>query len=186
MPLPPRHLTSLKSRMVFSFLLPVYLQCPGKEAIKWVFVNQYTINFVNIPQKCLRLLYKQQNHCDARGLHQSIKHWCSPKHEQIYTQFPRHDFPPDISPTSIPWHFMDSCKIPGHFPRQVVIPHHMLPLGIGTIQRIYKNVNRLARETDKNRRHGWLKLLILLLLLLLLLLLPLLLLCNNNNNNIYI
>ena len=39
MPLPPpSSLASLKSRMVFTFLVPAYPGCPGKEAVKWVFV----------------------------------------------------------------------------------------------------------------------------------------------------
>jgi len=35
---PPSSLASLKSRMVFAFLVLAYAGCPGKEAIKRVFV----------------------------------------------------------------------------------------------------------------------------------------------------
>jgi len=34
----PLSLASLKSRMLFTFLVPAYPGCPGEEAVKWVVV----------------------------------------------------------------------------------------------------------------------------------------------------
>jgi len=38
MPLPPIISCFVKINNGFTFLVPAYLGCPGKEAIKWVFV----------------------------------------------------------------------------------------------------------------------------------------------------
>jgi len=40
-PLPPRHLLLLKNRNGFAFLVLAYPGCPGKEAVKWVFLTQF-------------------------------------------------------------------------------------------------------------------------------------------------
>jgi len=45
MPLPLTVSCSSKIQIGFTFLVPAYPGCPGKEAIKWLFHHPFTLSF---------------------------------------------------------------------------------------------------------------------------------------------